>query len=192
MNRFTSRLLVSSTVATTLTGAGYFWAKYLVRADDPWAAINHPLEPWFLKAHIVVVPILLFALGLFVAQHVSRHYALGTLRGRRSGVAITLLIGPMVVTGYLIQVLTHRGWLQSMAIAHIVLGSIYALGFGLHYLIIGGEKRPAKREVREIRGGLVDFGTEPESVTGVRLQTPAKRRATAPAPSHAARSTTGR
>ncbi len=146
MNRFTSRLLVSSTVATTLTGAGYFWAKYLVRADDPWAVISHPLEPWFLKAHIVVVPILLLALGLFVAQHVSRHYALGTLRTR------------------IRAALSHDRWGEA-----------------------AGEERGARN-----RGGLVDFGTEPESVTGVRLQTPAKRRATAPAPSHATRSTTGR
>ena len=68
--------------------------------------INHPLEPWFLKSHIVFAPVFVFAIGLIVTRHIVPHIREGVDRGRRSGLAMVWMLLPMAVSGYLIQVVT--------------------------------------------------------------------------------------
>jgi hypothetical protein len=46
----------------------------------------------------------------------------------------------MILTGYLIQVMTSMGWIKALAIAHIVLGTVYALGLSAHQLAIQQQK----------------------------------------------------
>lgn len=117
---------------TVATGTGYFATKYLATAHDPFAVINHPWQPFFLKAHILVSPLLLFALGMVAVHHVWKHYRSGIRRRRRSGLTAALSILPMVVSGYVIQVLTDAGWVRAMAWSHIGVGVLFAVGLGLH------------------------------------------------------------
>ena len=63
----------------------------------------------------------------------------------------------MILTGYFIQVMTPMGWIEAMAIAHIVLGTIYALGLSAHQVAI---QRQQPRDIRHepprphrLRGG---------------------------------------
>jgi len=133
---------------TAVTGAGYFWAKYLVRPADPWAVINHPLQPWLLKLHILVAAYLVFAVGLVALRHVWAHLRSGVTRGRRTGVSVALAVGPMVVTGYLIQAVTGPAWLEVLAITHLVTGGVYTVGLGLHQLVLHRRARPASGEAR--------------------------------------------
>lgn len=142
MTRFERWSVVVTSALTTLTGLGYFWVKYLVQTDAPWAVINHPLEPWLLKAHILVAPLLVFAVGLIALRHVWRHLRGGERSGRRSGLVLTGVFGPLVVTGYLIQVVTAVGWLRALALAHVVLGVVFAAG-------LLGHRLPAARARRE-------------------------------------------
>ena len=95
-----------SAVATGLTGLGFLWAKYLVAPTEPWAVVNHPLEPWFLKAHIVVAPVFVFAVGLILTRHILPHIRNSVQRGRRSGLVMVWMLVPMAASGYLIQVVT--------------------------------------------------------------------------------------
>lgn len=150
MTRFEKWSVWSTSVATTATGVGFFWAKYLVRPTDPWAVVNHPLQPWLLKAHILVAPLMVFAVGMIAMRHVWQHYRSGVRPGRRSGITTALALGPMVLTGYLIQAVTHVGWLRAMAISHIVFGVLYALGLAIHQPVVrrvkkGRAGRPATR-----------------------------------------------
>ncbi|HEV2148910.1 MAG TPA: hypothetical protein VGR37_16005 [Longimicrobiaceae bacterium] len=144
MNRFEKWSVWSTTAATFLTGAGFFWAKYLVEARDPWAVVNHPLQPWFLKAHILVAPLMVFAVGMIATRHVWRHFRSGMPHGRRSGILTAATLGPMVLTGYLIQAITHVGWLRAMAISHIVVGTLFVLGMALHQPVVRHMKREAR------------------------------------------------
>lgn len=129
---------------TFLTGVGYMWTKYFVESGDPWAAVNHPLEPWFLRAHVVTAPLLVFVLGVIASRHVWRHFRSGTPSGRRSGVLVALAVVPMVLTGYVIQVVTHQGWLRALAISHIGVGFLYALGLVLHEFALAKASKPAE------------------------------------------------
>ncbi|MDP9348192.1 MAG: hypothetical protein M3P24_03475, partial [Gemmatimonadota bacterium] len=141
MTRFEKWSVWSTSAATTATGVGFFWAKYLVESSDPWAVVNHPLQPWFLKAHILVAPLMVFAVGMITVRHIWVHFRSGAPHGRRTGIVTALALGPMVLTGYLIQAVTHAGWLRAMAISHIVFGTLFALGLSIHQPLVSRMKR---------------------------------------------------
>jgi len=130
---------------TAGTGIGYLWTKYLLHSDDPWAVVNSPLEPWFLKLHVLVSPLLVFAVGAITLKHVWRHFRTGARPGRKTGVATALVTGPMVATGYLIQVITGESWLRAMAFAHIAASFFYVFGLLLHQTFIRREPRRGAR-----------------------------------------------
>lgn len=134
-----------TTVLTVVSGTGYFVTKYLMTAPDPYAVVNHPLQPLFLKVHVVTSPLLLFALGLITVRHVWRHYRSGVRWSRKSGITIVVAVVPMVVTGYLIQVLTSAGWIRAMALAHIGFGFLYAVGFAVHAWVVRRREPPEPR-----------------------------------------------
>ena len=63
-------------------------------------------------------------------------------RNRISGAATLWTVIPMVLTGYLIQAVTHPGWLSGVAWSHIVIGSVYLLGMVFHGGLPGRTPRP--------------------------------------------------
>lgn len=136
MKRFEKWSLWITSSLTVATGAGYFVTKYLFTSPDPYSVVGHPWQPYFLKAHILVSPLLLFALGLVAVDHVWTHWVEGVQVSRRTAIATALSIVPMVVTGYLIQVLTVEGWVRAMAMGHIAFGTLYAVGFVAHTWIV--------------------------------------------------------
>jgi len=136
VNAFEKWSLWITSALTGLTGVAYFWTKYLVEAQDPFAVVNHPLQPFFLKAHILVSPLLLVALGMILVRHVWKHYRLGVVWARKSGLTTFGVLVPMVVTGYLIQAVTGQGWLQAVVVAHLVTGFGYLAFLGLHQIAV--------------------------------------------------------
>lgn len=132
MNRFEKWSVWITSALTVVTGVGYFVTKYLFSPEDPYAVVGHPWQPFFLKAHILVSPLLLFALGLIAVQHVWRHFVSGVRWSRRSGLTTALAVLPMVATGYLIQALTSAGWIRAMAWSHIAFGVLYGAGLVAH------------------------------------------------------------
>lgn len=165
MNGFERWSVWATAIATTVTGIGYFWVKYMLQTDDPFAVVNHPLQPWLLKAHILVAPLLVFAVGLIAVRHVWRHYRAGLPRGRRSGVVTALVVGPMVVTGYLIQAVTHESWLHVIAIAHIAFGLLFAVGLALHQVFV---RRAGIEEAVALEPGApLDYQEEASETTAV-------------------------
>ena len=98
MTRFERWMLVASSLVTGVTGFVYAWMKYLMTTDDPYAVVNHPLQPVVLKIHIVAAPLLVFALGLIFMQHVLRHWRSGQRVGRLGGATLVLTSAPMIPT----------------------------------------------------------------------------------------------
>lgn len=142
----------STSVATFVTGVIYLGMKYLLVSDDPLAIVNHPWQPAVLKLHILVAPLLIFSMGLVALRHVWRHFHSKMREGRRSGVLTVAALGPMVVSGYLLQTMTGEGWLRAMAIVHIGLGLLYGLALLAHQFAAGGkEARAIRGEERRLR-----------------------------------------
>ena len=152
MTRFERWAVWSTSVATFVTGVIYLGMKYLMVSDDPLAVVNHPWQPAMLKLHILVAPLLVFSIGLVTVRHVWRHLRSKTREGRRSGLLTVVVLGPMIVSGYLIQTITEEDWLRTMAIVHIGLGLAYGLGLLAHQFAAGASKaRTARAGERRIR-----------------------------------------
>lgn len=141
-----------TSMLTFVTGVIYVWLKYLLVSDDPFAVVNHPWQPIVLKAHILVAPLLIFSIGLVTLRHIWRHMRSRMPEGRRSGLLTVAVLGPMVLSGYLIQALTDEGWLKAMAVSHIGLGIVYGVALLAHQFAAGGRKaRAARTEERRVR-----------------------------------------
>lgn len=136
MTRFEKGLLQGSAIIVAGTGFVYMGMKYGLQPAQPWDAVNHPLQPLILKLHILSAPFLVFAIGLIATRHIWRHYRENVAKGRRSGITTVLFTGPMVVTGYLIQAVTHVGWLQAIAMGHIAFSVVFTAGLLVHEVAV--------------------------------------------------------
>jgi hypothetical protein len=128
------RLFGAAAVLTVATGLAYGWMKYLLRGSDQYAVVHHPLQPLMLKLHILVAPVLVFALGVLAVRHIGPQLANGVTAARRSGLVTVAVAAPLVVTGYLIQVLSDERWLWWVAWGHILLGVVFGAAFLAHRL----------------------------------------------------------
>jgi len=151
VSRFERWAVWSTSIGTLVTGVIYVWMKYLLVSADPFAVVNHPLQPLVLKLHILVSPLLVFSIGLVALRHIWRHVQTGMRDGRRSGMVTLLALGPMILTGYLIQAVTHESLLRAMVLSHIGLGLLYGAGLMVHQFAAGGKRVRAER-AKERRG----------------------------------------
>ena len=103
--------------------------KDLLTQHDPYAPVNHPLQPLGLKVHLVAAPYLVFAVGRVFMQHIWRQFRSGLKRGRRSGTGTILTRVPLALSGYLLQTVTAEGWVGWLAMGHLAPGTLFVLGF---------------------------------------------------------------
>lgn len=120
--------------ATAGSGLLYAWMKYFLDPLDAWSVINHPWQPAILKLHILVAPLLIFTIGVIAARHVWHQVRSDAARGRWTGLAVGLVVAPMIVTGSAIQVITDARAVQVLAITHLACGIAYGCGLALHRL----------------------------------------------------------
>ncbi|MEJ2502654.1 MAG: hypothetical protein P8177_04935 [Gemmatimonadota bacterium] len=122
-----------TTAGTLVTGVAYWWMKEMMPAADPWAVINHPLQPWMLKAHILMAPLLVFSVGLITTRHIWRHFRTAVARGRTSGLVAAGSFIVLVASGYALQVFTAETVLRVLGWTHLGLGIAYSVGLALHF-----------------------------------------------------------
>lgn len=148
MTRTQRWLLLVSSAVMGATGLTYWWMKNMMEPATEWAAISHPLQPWVLKAHILVAPVLVFAVGFIASEHILKNAGRPGRAGRRSGHTALRLFIPMALSGYLIQTVTHDGWLSTLAWIHLISGLTYLAGLATHRWVFG-RRRKARREDSE-------------------------------------------
>ena len=161
MSRFERWSIWVTAALTAVTGIGLFWAKYLLESTDPWSVVNHPLQPWLLKAHIVVAPLFVFALGLVAVRHIWEHFQAGLRRGRWTGIITVAVTVPMILSGYLVQVITHPGWLAGAAAVHIGAGVLFVAGLAVHQLAVRQRRRATGNVCTRTAGIIPNAGLPP-------------------------------
>jgi hypothetical protein len=114
------------------TGIVYAVMRYALTPVDPYAVVNHPWQPAVQHLHVVAAPLLVFALGLIWQRHVWKKMRAGRGSGFRSGLALALTAGPMVVSGYLIQTATGEEWRARWVLVHVIASGLWLLGLVLH------------------------------------------------------------
>lgn len=133
MSALERALLNASTWLVALTGGVYFYMKYLMTGDDAFSVLHHPWQPHALSLHVLLAPVMIFALGLVTREHI-----IGNLletrqrRGRASGIVVLTLAAPLIVSGYLMQVITDPSARRLLSGIHLVGGALYALLFVGH------------------------------------------------------------
>lgn len=155
MRPFERILLWSSLVATVVTGTVYGVMKYLMTSDDPYAVVNHPLQPLMLKLHIVTVPFMVFAVGLVFTQHIYQRWRSGRSTGRGSGVLMVLTFAPMVISGYLIQAITWDSALFWTVAVHLTASAVYCSMFVAHRVATIAAKHRERAVAGPTSGGPV-------------------------------------
>jgi len=133
LNRFEVWLLHVSTFVLSATGLIYAVMHYLMKPVDPFSVVNHPWEPYMIAAHIVVAPVLVLAVGLIVHSHILWKLENGARIARRSGIFLMPLFAVMVVSGYMLQVITGTGH-PVMVWIHLVSGTFWFLSFVVHQI----------------------------------------------------------
>jgi hypothetical protein len=118
-----------------LTGFAYFAMKYLVESDDPFAVVNHPWQPTMLHLHVLASPPLILMFGMILNAHVMRRLRLPGTGNRWSGLASLVMFAVMIVSGYLLQVVSNQTALQALVAAHVGSGAVFSLSYVAHLII---------------------------------------------------------
>lgn len=134
MKTFERWALHLGALLTGLSGLGYGWLRYFKQVQGEFGPEPHPLQSVLQHLHVLAAPCLLFALGMTVRGHLSTKLRAGTREGRRTGLGLGLLIGPMVVAGYLVQVATDPLWRNAFAWVHGISSLLFLLSYLGHGL----------------------------------------------------------
>jgi len=132
LSRFEAWMLHLSSLMVGGTGLVYAWMVLLVKPADPYAVVNHPLQPATQHLHILVAPLLVFAAGLIWRRHVWPQYRRGAGERRRSGLSMIFLLVPMIASGYLIQTAVDDGWRRAWVWVHLIASGLWLLGYLVH------------------------------------------------------------
>ena len=132
MKRAEARFLHLAFALASVTGVVYGVLKYFVPARDPDSNMAVPWQPAVLKAHVLLVPLLVFGVGLVFSRHAVGRFRAGEKQGRRSGVSLLASAAPVVFSGYLIQALTGPTAVRLTGWTHAALGFLLAAFWLLH------------------------------------------------------------
>ena len=119
---------------TGLTGLLYGWLRYYGQRVGDFGVEPHPLQSLLQHLHVISAPLLVFILGMLVRGHVLPMWRSGRAAGRISGVVLALILTPMVLTGYGVQVVTNEHWRLTLAWIHGVSSLLFLAGYAVHLL----------------------------------------------------------
>ncbi len=132
MSRLEVWFLHLSTLLVGGTGIVYAVMRYVLKPQDPFGVVNHPLQPTVQHLHVLFSPLLVFAVGLIWRRHVWASWRSGLAERRRTGLDLIVSMGPMVVSGYLVQVAASERWRAVWTGTHLAASTLWVLGYVAH------------------------------------------------------------
>jgi hypothetical protein len=142
MTRLEAWLFHSSNALVAATGLVYAWMAYLLEPDDPYAIVNHPLQPATQHLHVLVAPALVFMGGVLWQRHAWGRLRSGARARRRSGLSLIAALAPMVLSGYLIQTASSPSWRAAWVAVHLATSALWIAGSLVHV----ARRRATERE----------------------------------------------
>jgi hypothetical protein len=125
----------ATTIALVVSGLAYFWMKYLIRIDDPFAVVNHPWQSSMLHLHVLVSPAFVFVFGVVLSSHILKKLRTFRPPNRKSGILILGAFIGMLSSGYLLQVIADEFWLRAMVIVHVGAGTLFSIAYAVHLVV---------------------------------------------------------
>ena len=141
-----------SALAVAATGFAYFWMKYFVQTDDPFAVVNHPWESAMLSLHVVASPAFILVFGIILNSHIIKKLGVTKVPNRKSGYISFVTFAAMVCSGYMLQVATHERVISALVILHVGSGTIFSIAYVVHLAISARivRQRGAPVTIREV------------------------------------------
>lgn len=149
MNPWERRTFGWLALIVSVTGGAYFWMKYLLVNDDPFAVVNHPWQPAMLAIHVVASPWLLLVFGVILNSHIRRKFRATVLPNRKTGLLSFGTFFTMVASGYLLQVVTAERALEVLVVIHVASGALFSVAYVTH-LVVG--VRLARLQAERLQG----------------------------------------
>jgi len=137
-------------LAVAMSGFAYFWMKYLIQNDDPFAVLNHPWESAMLNAHVLASPLLILIFGIILNSHIIRKLGASKIPNRKSGLVSFGTFAAMVGSGYLLQVAMNERWMQALVVLHVGSGAVFSVTYVAHLVISARLARRPARVIREV------------------------------------------
>ena len=122
-------------LVVAVTGFAYLWMKYALQNNDPFAVVNHSWQTSMLGLHVVASPAFILIFGIIFNSHVMKKLSATHLPNRRSGFVSLGTFAAMVVSGYLLQVLSSEEWLQALVVIHVASSAIFSIVYATHLVI---------------------------------------------------------
>ena len=119
-----------------VTGVVYFYMKYAMVTDDPFAVVNHPWQSMMLALHVVFAPFFIAFFGMLFRSHSYRKIMSSNPKNRRTGWTSLVSFSLMALSGYLIQVVTSSVLITVMIWTHVATSVLFLVGYGIH-LVLG-------------------------------------------------------
>jgi hypothetical protein len=124
-----------ASLVVAVTGFAYFWMKYAVQTDDPFAVVNHPWQNAMLTLHLLASPPIILLFGIILNSHIMKKLRVPRMPNRRSGLLSLATFIAMVCSGYLLQVTMNEEWMTALVAVHVTSGALFAGAYGIHLLI---------------------------------------------------------
>ncbi|MDE0904334.1 MAG: hypothetical protein OSB42_06860 [Planctomycetota bacterium] len=134
MSRTVAWMIHLSAVLLGGTGLVYGWLRYFTDPVDEFAIYNHPAEPGLRDVHLLIAPLCLFLWGMIWRSHAWNRFRAGMKKRRTTGIALMVLLLPMVLSGYLLQVSVNETLRQVWVVTHAITGTAWILLYVLHQL----------------------------------------------------------
>ena len=122
------------------TGVVYGAMVYLLRPSDPYAVVNHPLQPLVQHLHVLTAPLLVFAVALVWQRHVAPRLGRRGYPRRTTGLGLALLFVPMAASGYLLQVASDEAMRKAWGWLHLGASLLWLGAFVVHLLSPSGKR----------------------------------------------------
>jgi hypothetical protein len=132
MSRWEAWSFGALNLVLALTGGAYFYMKYVLRNEDPFAVVNHPWQPAVLAAHVVAAPLALVVFGVVLRSHILTKLAVNGRSGRWTGWTSLIGFSAMALSGYLLQVVASPTGLRVVMVTHVVTSVVFVLGYTAH------------------------------------------------------------
>lgn len=103
--------------------------------EDPYSVISSPWQSWMIKIHVLVAPVFIFWVGWVSITHTMNRLKRKIKRGKKTGLINVGLLSFSIITGYLIQVITHESGLVIVSNSHIYISLFCFLMVLVHQVV---------------------------------------------------------
>jgi len=135
MSRWQSWSSHIATLAVGISGVVYLIMKYFMTTDDPFAVVNHPLQPVMFDIHLFAAPLLVFVFGLMFESHIQRKLRAGNPLNRKSGLIAAVTFGIMTLSGYVFQITAIEMVQRAALVLHLISSGLFLISYLVHQVI---------------------------------------------------------